>query len=129
MPILFTVPGMPISVNHLYVNLGPGRRFPSAEGKSFKHAVSWLATIAMKQAGYGMIISGVGVWLKFYFKTMGSDIDNCIKAILDAMTGIAYKNDTQILKLYAEKFKEPANPRTEVTIYEEDQCPTLKMGP
>lgn len=127
MAITFTVPGMPISVNHLYVNLGPGRRFPSAQGKAFKKAVSWLAVVAMKQAGYGMIISGVGVRIRFYFKTMGSDIDNCIKALLDSMTGIVYKNDTQIIKLYAEKFKDTTNPRTEVTIYEEGQWPTLAM--
>lgn len=32
------------------------------------------------------------------------DIDNVIKVICDALNGIAYKDDTQIIKVTAEKF-------------------------
>lgn len=31
------------------------------------------------------------------------DIDNCIKAVTDALNGLAYKDDSQIVQIYCEK--------------------------
>ena len=44
-------------------------------------------------------------FLKFYFKNKKTkvDLDNLAKPILDSFTGIIYKDDTQIFKLYLEK--------------------------
>lgn len=43
------------------------------------------------------------------------DIDNVVKLIADSLNDIAYKDDTQIVEMVAEKFYSE-NPRVEVTI-------------
>lgn len=43
------------------------------------------------------------------------DIDNCIKAIVDALNNIAYKDDNQIVEIHAYKYYSD-QPRAEVTI-------------
>jgi len=45
------------------------------------------------------------------------DLDNCIKSITDALNGIAYKDDNQIVQIHACKFYSE-EPRTEVCIEE-----------
>lgn len=45
------------------------------------------------------------------------DIDNVVKLIADGLNGIAYKDDTQIIEIYATKFYSD-KPRVEVTIEE-----------
>jgi len=47
--------------------------------------------------------------------TKKPDIDNCIKAIADSLNTIAYKDDTQIVKVVAEK-RYSEKPRVEITI-------------
>lgn len=49
--------------------------------------------------------------------TKKPDIDNCIKSIADALNGVAYTDDTQIVQVYAEKFYSE-RPRVEVEIRE-----------
>lgn len=45
------------------------------------------------------------------------DIDNVVKIILDALNGIAYKDDTQVVDLYVRK-KYSDQPRVEIVISE-----------
>lgn len=45
------------------------------------------------------------------------DIDNCIKIIADSLNGVAYKDDTQIIRVTAEKHYS-TEPRVEVVIKE-----------
>lgn len=47
--------------------------------------------------------------------TKKPDIDNIIKAILDALNGIAYADDNQIVEVVAKKFY-AVNPRVEIRI-------------
>lgn len=49
------------------------------------------------------------------YPTKKPDIDNIVKAILDALNGIAYKDDTQVVQIVAEKVYSQ-NARVEVTI-------------
>lgn len=49
--------------------------------------------------------------------TVKPDIDNYVKAILDALNGLAFKDDSQIAVLYARKIYS-AKPRTEIEITE-----------
>ena len=50
--------------------------------------------------------------------TKKPDIDNCIKAIADALNGLAYTDDTQIVTVYAAKWYSEI-PGVEVTIMDE----------
>lgn len=43
------------------------------------------------------------------------DIDNCIKSVLDALNKIAFKDDAQVIELYAAKYYSE-QPRVEVEI-------------
>jgi Holliday junction resolvase RusA-like endonuclease len=49
------------------------------------------------------------------------DIDNYVKLVLDALNGIFWRDDTQIVQLIAEKYYSP-DPQTEIVItdFEED---------
>ena len=45
------------------------------------------------------------------------DVDNYVKAVLDALNGVAFKDDSQIIKLKAQKLYSE-NPRTEIEMTE-----------
>ena len=104
----------PPSLNRMYRNF-KGRTVLSAEGKAFKEQVFWLA----KAAGIGSPIMG---WVEvsltlhpvepkdsdkraakfgpaWHLACRCLDVDNCVKAALDALQGAAYANDSQILAL------------------------------
>lgn len=51
------------------------------------------------------------------FHTKRPDIDNCIKSILDGMSGISYHDDAAIAEIRAKKAYSD-NPRVEVTLEE-----------
>lgn len=48
------------------------------------------------------------------------DLDNVVKAVLDALNGTAYEDDCRIIRLKAEKWYSD-RPRTEITIKEIEQ--------
>lgn len=59
--------------------------------------------------------------LKFYRKFRPSsrrfgDLDNHVKAVLDATQGILFADDSQIVSLSAEKFQDTKRPRTELLL-------------
>lgn len=49
--------------------------------------------------------------------TVKGDIDNYTKALLDSMNGIIYGDDSQVVRLVANKFYSN-NPRSEIKIWE-----------
>lgn len=51
--------------------------------------------------------------------TVPKDIDNCVKSVLDALNGIAYDDDRQVVDLVAYKWYSE-NPRAEVVLTELD---------
>lgn len=52
-------------------------------------------------------------------KTTKPDLDNCIKSITDALNGLAYKDDSQIVRIIAaKKFSATGDPHVEVGIYD-----------
>lgn len=53
--------------------------------------------------------------------TKKPDCDNIVKIICDALNGIAYKDDAQIVAVYIEKFY-ATMPSVEVEISEEGEC-------
>jgi Holliday junction resolvase RusA-like endonuclease len=55
--------------------------------------------------------------VRFFRRTrQRCDIDNLVKAVQDALNGIAYVDDAQIVSLVAVKAVSPGDPRTEVEI-------------
>lgn len=61
------------------------------------------------------------VKVKFYRKLNPQsknfgDIDNLLKGLFDGMNGIVFKDDSQIVKVVAEKYSDKENPRVEVEL-------------
>lgn len=60
--------------------------------------------------------------------TKKPDLDNCIKSILDALNGIAFDDDSQVVKVVAEKWYSE-EPRAEVFLREYVDSFSEKMNP
>lgn len=113
--IKFTVSGNPLSMNHAYPTGKDGRRHLSAAAKSYKEDIGWIAKGKMMNKS-----SFINVMIKidFYFKNNMTDTNNCIKLILDAMEGIVYVNDRQIVEEHYFRKFDKKNPRFEIIIEE-----------
>jgi len=95
------IDGIVPSVNRYYRHTRDGRHYISPEGKAFKEKLGWLAR-AKKVKCTDQPVELVFVW---YCKKgcRGGDLDNRLKVILDALEGIVYENDKQVVKISAEK--------------------------
>lgn len=97
----------PPSTNRLWRN-GSGRTYQTAEAKAFKG----LAAIQAKRAGLEMRTGPVELIVILHPKkpkrdtgrpVRCMDLDNALKAAQDALQGIAYVNDSQIVSIRAIK--------------------------
>lgn len=109
----FTVLGHPVSMNSAYPtgHYGSKRRFLSREAQDWKTAVATGAMLARGQVTQSDndFTARIDCKMKFYFSDHRiRDPHNYIKLILDAMTGIFYKDDSQVKSgSWDEGFGEP----------------------
>lgn len=95
----------PISTNRMYRNFN-GRMVLSAEGKAYKTTAGWLA----KQAKIHLLDGDVEFTVILHPKLNkdGSaskirlDLDNCLKCAQDSLNGIAWHDDSQIVRIHVE---------------------------
>lgn len=72
---------------------------------------------AARLAGVRPLAGPVKLVVSFYRATrQRCDVDNLSKSVQDALNGIAYGDDSQIVALVAVKALDPANPRTEIVV-------------
>lgn len=124
--IYFTVPGLPISQprqRHRALVTHGGQTITTNYTPA-KHPVqAWKATVrlAAQQAHPGPLLQGpVGISIGFVFPRPGRlrwkkkpmpgcwheskpDIENLVKALLDALTGVCWQDDAQVVLLWASK--------------------------
>jgi Holliday junction resolvase RusA-like endonuclease len=109
---VFEIP-YPPSVNRYWKSFR-GRVVLSKEGRQYKVAV------AEKCAGIGIALVPAGkfvsVSLDVHRPRKIGDLDNTMKAIFDALQGIAYENDSQIVEIFARRFDDKSNPRVVVAV-------------
>lgn len=60
----------------------------------------------------------VALAIDWHRRIKSGDLDKRLGVVLDALQGIAYENDSQIVKLIARRFDDKSNPRVEVTVCE-----------
>ena len=86
----------------------------TAEGKALKEQYQWEARAQWK----GKPLEGdIEVSITLYFGTKRrADLDNFNKLSLDALTGIAYLDDSQIAKRTIARGYDKARPRIEVSL-------------
>lgn len=86
----------------------------SDDGRAFKRDVFVIA----KAAGVVPLQGAVRVRIDVYRKRKAGDVDGYCKSVLDALNGLAYDDDSQVVELLVRRFDDKANPRAEVCIEE-----------
>lgn len=91
----FIVPGRPIPKERARIRKD-GRAYTPKRTREYQTLVGWCCRQAM---GARPPFSGpvtVGICLRYRAKTRPADVDNCAKAILDGLTGVAWEDDLQV---------------------------------
>ena len=91
-----------MSLNHAYPSNRNGRRFLSNDGAAYKGQIIWAAKQAMKGVE---LMKQTKVTIEFFFNDKRRrDLDNCLKLVLDSMTGVVYKDDSDIQEIHAYRY-------------------------
>jgi len=111
--------GEPVSTNSLYrftCTRGFPRMYMTEKGRSLKEAYWYEAKSQYRKK----ILEGeLEVEIKLFFKNERKhDIDNYHKILFDALSGVVWKDDSQIIKLTTSRKQDKSNPRIEITIYQ-----------
>lgn len=132
--IQFTVYGKPVpqgSSKAFYVK-ALGRAVITSDNKRLKPWRQQITDTAMAQAGEAIEDSRpVEVLLEFYFArpksakkrvgmTVKPDIDKLIRAILDGITGVLFRDDSQVVSVIASKHYDDLE-RVEISVAEFDR--------
>ena len=115
--IKITIPGNPLSDNHLYGHRAFGRRvikYMTKKGKDYRELV--------KKCIINPIVSikcPVEMHINVYFGDKRKrDIQGHLKCLIDSLQGIVYEDDSQIKLITAEKNYDKEIPRSEVIVHE-----------
>lgn len=99
----------PISTNNMYA----GRKHLTPISRRFKDAIMWEARADFRGEMYlGRLHVRVDV---YYRDKKRRDLDN-MKMLFDSLTGIAWKDDSQIDELFVKRHCDPVDPRIIITI-------------
>lgn len=110
--IKLTLP-YPPSVNHLYATFR-GRRITSAAGRRFKSDIMRLA----EEQGARLLTGDLSITFRVFRPKKIGDLDNRLKVSQDALKGICFADDKQIVEIHAYRFDDKTNPRIEIDIRE-----------
>ena len=112
---MITLKTIPPAMNATYKS-GNGRFYKSSEAKAAQEAMAWEAKAQWMPKK--PITGKISITIRFIFKDARRDIDSGVKATLDALSGICYKNDRQISEMHLSKSVDSANPRVEIALQE-----------
>ena len=104
---------LPPSANR-YWRVCNGRVVVSESAKTYKAGV-WMVA---QHAGMRPFTGPVAVRVHVYRARKVGDLDNFAKVTLDALQGIAYQDDAQIVELHSWRHDDKDNPRVEVEVME-----------
>ena len=93
---------------------GRGRAYTPAETRSWEELLAWRF---IERHGRPQLTGPVRIELHFAGVQANQDIDNLAKSCLDALNGIAFEDDRQVVELVARKASDPS-PQTAITITE-----------
>ena len=101
----------PPTVNHMY-RRARGHLALTPEALAFRHAVRMIAMVQ----GVTPITGPVAVFLDVYRPRRRGDLDNILKATLDALNNVAYADDDQVQQIHAVRYDDKRAPRIEVSV-------------
>ena len=121
---MITLP-FPPSVNHYYQRTRSGQVFLGAKALAFRERVhlEWLARSWMPLEG------PISLEIRAFRPRVVGDIDNVLKATLDALNRRYFVDDRQVVRLLVHLDHDPACPRLEVTIECVDAPPDRRKRP
>tara|TARA_R110000824_G_scaffold268440_2_gene457048 strand:- start:1004 stop:1411 length:408 start_codon:yes stop_codon:yes gene_type:complete len=108
----------------------PGKPFPKerprvAKGRAYTpkktHGQEQLIQIYAKKSRMTPITGDVRLFLFFSGAHHAADLDNLCKLVKDALNGIAYNDDKQVVDLHAFKRKATGDPYTAVYVGPQDK--------
>lgn len=99
----------PPSANRYWRNFR-GRMVKSAEARAYQLN----AQLLVKRDT--LLTGALSITMHIYRPAKRGDLDNRIKIILDALQGIAYTNDNQIVEIHASMGDDKLRPRVEVSV-------------
>lgn len=107
---------VPPSVND-WKDPHPGRRVGMHKSVAFRRYTGEVQ-IAWAQAFRGVrpLEGPVALEVWWHRARRAGDLDGRLKALCDALNGLAYRDDEQIEEIHAYRCEDPARPRVEVTI-------------
>lgn len=100
----------PPSSNRYWRNFR-GRMVKSAEGRAYCHLVA-----SLKHDTRDPYVLPLTVSIRWYRSRRAGDLDNRAKVVLDAMQGVVYLNDSQIVELHMYRHDDKKDPRVEVEV-------------
>ena len=94
-----------------------GQHYLPRAFSAHRDALAWKMREALIEDG-SIFTGDVGLLLGFFRSTRRRvDIDNLLKAVMDAGNGTTWADDSQIVHIVANIRVEPAAPRTEIVAY------------
>lgn len=113
-PITIAVAAMPPTVNHMYITRKGGGKALSAEAETFRALVLEQVSQARPEAPDGPLSLTVRLW---FGDRRRADIDNRLKAAIDALALALRFNDSRIHEIHAVRAGcEPGRPRCELVL-------------
>ena len=87
----------------------------------WREIIRWTCVKALQSQNRKQYECALKVRVKFYraqnpTNRQYGDIDNLLKGLFDGMNGIVFKDDSQIVSVIAEKYRDKENPRVEVEL-------------
>lgn len=113
---MITLRPAPLSTNNIYkIASKPFPRvYMSKEGKELKESYQGQIKAFW---GHGIISGTVALYIKVYYGDKRKhDIDNGNKLLFDSLTGIVFKDDSQIEQLGITKYYDKEDPRVEIEV-------------
>jgi Holliday junction resolvase RusA-like endonuclease len=90
-----------------------GRPYTPAATRQFEQAAGYLLRAASRGVNS---TDRLGLWAEFYTRGNG-DIDNYVKAVLDAGNGVAWGDDRQFDRIVADVARASTAPRIDVVVW------------
>ena len=113
-----TIPGEPLPKQRARV-LRTGRTYTPARTREAENVIRWYTVVARQKAGVrGLERGPLSLTARFYRSTARTaDLDNLVKLVTDALNGVLWHDDRQVVQLHAARFDRQKNPRTEIEVY------------
>ncbi len=108
----FTLPYPPSLNRYWRVPRALGRPILSAQARAYKIS----AGLEARRQGVKPLAGPVAVTIEVFRPQRRGDLDNTAKVALDALNGIAWADDDQIVRLELIRFDDKLNPRLLVTV-------------